>query len=160
MASGQRLALFRPVECDPVATSAAPDTRNGHPVLDFSGQVDQEAVFTDKLTGYAGGGFQVLTAWALSCATTGPFRIQAALERMAGSGYNVSVDTFGALASAAAAAPAVSGETIEVSVALPAGALLNGDGFRLKIRRDADQTSGPDTIATDAELLMVELKEA
>jgi len=37
--------------------------------------------------------------------------------------------------------------------------LANGEAYRLKIRRDADGTSGTDDITTDAELVAVVLRE-
>ena len=37
--------------------------------------------------------------------------------------------------------------------------LSAGEAFRLKLRRDADGTSGTDDVTTDAELLLVEVKE-
>jgi hypothetical protein len=37
--------------------------------------------------------------------------------------------------------------------------LVAGEPYRLKVRRDADGTSGTDDIATDAELLSIEVLE-
>jgi hypothetical protein len=37
--------------------------------------------------------------------------------------------------------------------------LAAGEAYRLKIRRDADGTSGTDDITTDAELIAVNVKE-
>jgi hypothetical protein len=48
-------------------------------------------------------------------------------------------------------------------VTLTSGAQMDslaaGESFRLKVRRDADGTSGTDDIATDAELLRVVVSE-
>ena len=39
------------------------------------------------------------------------------------------------------------------------GAVVAGDLFRIKVRRDADGTNGTDDITTDMELLAIEVVE-
>jgi hypothetical protein len=58
MASGNTLCVFTPYNNEPpAAIYATLDVRNYHPVLDFDGATDEEAVFTSILPrNYAGGG--------------------------------------------------------------------------------------------------------
>ena len=37
--------------------------------------------------------------------------------------------------------------------------LAVGEPYRLKVRRDADGTSGTDDVATDAQIIAIEIKE-
>jgi hypothetical protein len=49
--------------------------------------------------------------------------------------------------------------TITFTAGAQMGSLVAGEAFRLKIRRDADGTSGTDDITTDAHLMRVILRE-
>ncbi len=157
--------LFTPLTNEaPAAAFATLDSRNAHPVLDFDGATDEEAVWTAVLpAGYAAGGLTVDTFWAFTSATSGNLRVQAAIERIDVSSLDIDADSFAAFQSAGGTAPATSGMVIKVTVAFTSGAQMDslaaGELFRLKIRRDADGTSGTDDIATDAELLAVIVKE-
>ena len=166
MASGDTLCVFTPESNEPPATAYATlDTRNSHPTLDFDGATDEEAVFTGILPrNYAGGGLTVNTYWALTSATSGSFRVQADIERMDVSSLDIDADSFtGTFQSAGGTAPGTSGQFVQVAITFTSGAQMDsltaGEPFRLKIRRDADGTSGTDDITTDAELLAVEVKE-
>jgi hypothetical protein len=89
--------------------------------------------------------------------------VQAAIERIDASSLDIDSDSFAAFQSAGGTAPGTSGQVIKVDVAFTNGAQMDslaaGELFRLKIRRDADGTSGTDDITTDAELLAVLIKE-
>lgn len=165
MASGDTLAVFTPLHNEPPSASYATlDTRNGHPVLDFDGSADEEAVFTGVLPrNYGGGGLTARTFWAFTSATSGSLRVQAAIERIDASSLDIDADSFAAFQSAGGSAPGTSGQVIAVDVPFTNGAQMDslaaGEAFRLKIRRDADGTSGTDDITTDAELLGVEIRE-
>lgn len=148
----------------PASAYATPDTRNSHPILDFDGATDEEAVFGGVLpTAYAGGGLTCETWWAFTSATTGSLRVQAAIERIDASSLDIDADSFASFNSAGGTAPGTNGQVIVVTVTFTAGAQMDslaaGEAFRLKIRRDADGTSGTDDITTDAELLRVALRE-
>lgn len=148
----------------PATIYATPDTRNAEPTLDFDGTTDEESVFSRVLPlSYAGGGLTVDTWWSLTTATSGDFRVQAAIERDAVSAIDTDTDDFAAFQSAGGVAPGTSGQLVKVSIAFTDGAemdsLAAGSPFRLKIRRDADGTSGTDDIATDAELRRVVVRE-
>ena len=164
--AGTAFALvFRPTANEaPAAAFATLDTRNAHPVLDFDGATDEEAVFTAVLpAGYAGGGLTVQMWWAFTAATSGSLRVQAAIERIDVSSLDLDADSFAAFQSAGGTAPGTSGQVILVSVTFTSGSQMDslaaGEPFRLKIRRDADGTSGTDDITTDAELLAVVVRE-
>lgn len=165
MASGNTLLQFAPLGNEPPASSYATlDTRNAHPCLDFDGTADEEAVWSGVLPAhYAGGGLTVDTFWAFTSATSGSLRVQAAIERIDASSLDIDADSFASFQSAGGTAPGTSGQVIVVSVAFTSGAQMDSlaasEAFRLKIRRDADGTSGTDDITSDAELLAVLVRE-
>src|SRR3972149_7924877 len=98
MASDNPLVVFPPYGTEPPATIYATlDTRNGHPVLDFDGSADEEAVFSGVLPAhYGGGGLTIETFWALTSATSGSLRVQAGIERIDLSGLEIDADSFAA----------------------------------------------------------------
>lgn len=165
MASGDTLLVFTPLCNEPPSSNFATlDFRNLHPVLDFDATTDEEAVFTGILPrNYAGGGLTINTHWAFTSATSGSLRVQAAIERIDASSLDIDADSFASFQSAGGTAPGTSGQVIVVAVTMTSGAQMDslaaGEAFRLKIRRDADDTSGTDNVSGDAELLAVEIKE-
>jgi hypothetical protein len=165
MASGDTLLVFTPLHNEPPSSAFATlDLRNGHPVLDFDGSADEEAVFSGVLPRhYDGGGLSVVLHVAFSSATSGSSRWQAAVERIDAGGLDVDADSFAAFQSSGTSAPGASGQVATCTIDLTDGAQIDGlaagEAFRLKLRRDADGTSGTDDITTDAELVMVEMKE-
>lgn len=165
MASGDLLGLFLPLMNEPPAAAFATlDTRNGHPVLDFDGATDEEAVFTGYLDGavYDGGGLTLDLYVMFTSATSGNARWQAGIERM-DAGLDLDADSFAAFKSAAGNPNATTGIWTKATITFTSGAEMDsvvaGEPFRLKIRRDADGTSGTDDVTTDAEVLLAVLKE-
>jgi hypothetical protein len=165
MASGALLSRFGAAANQPPAAGyATPDVRNGLLVLDFDAAVDESAVFVDVLAPtYAGGGLTIRIRWMASTATSGTTRWLAALERHQRGTDDSDADSFAAAASAGSAAAAVSGSEVETVITLANGAgidnLVVGERYRLKITRDADQTTGADDMAGDAELVQVDVSE-
>jgi hypothetical protein len=165
MASNETLVIFTPLHNEPPATSFATlDTRNSHPTLDFDGAADEEAVFTAIMPrNYGGGGITIISYWSFTSATSGSLRVQTSIERMDVSSLDIDADSFATANSAGGTAPGTSGQIIAVTTVHASGAemdgLLAGEMFRLKIRRDADGTSGTDDIVSDAECLGVEIRE-
>jgi len=165
MASGDTLCKFTPLMNEPPASNYATlDLRNYHPVLDFDGVTDEEAVFTDILPrNYANGGVTVYLHVSFTTAVSGTSRWQVAFERMNDSGLDIDADSFEAFQSAACLPNGTSGIMTLVTITFTNGSQMDslavGEMFRLKVRRDADGTSGTDDITTDAELVGVELKE-
>lgn len=167
MASGDPMAVFLPYANEPPAAAFATlDLRptSLHPVLDFDGATDEEAVWTGVLpSNYGGSGLDVNIFWAATSATSGNVRWQAAFERMDASSLDIDADSFAAFQSAGGVPPGTNGQIIKTTVAFTDGAQMDslaaGEMFRLKIRRDADGTSGTDDQTTDMELLAVYIEE-
>ena len=165
MASGDTLAIFTPLMNEPTASNYATlDLRNYHPVLDFDGATDEEALFTGILPrNYAGGGLTVYLHVGFTSATSGNAYWQAAIERMDDGTLDLDADSFASFNGAAGNPNATSGVMTLVTITFTSGAQMDslaaGEMFRLKIRRDADGTAGTDDVATDAELFGVEIKE-
>lgn len=166
MATGQTLAVFHPFAYEPPASNpAACGARNAHPFLAFDGATDEEAVWTDWLDAdvYDGGGLTLDLYVMLATATSGTFRFQAAIERMDLSSLDLDADSFASFKSNGASAPGTSGQIVKVTITFTSGAEMDsvvaGEPFRLKVRRDADGTSGTDDITTDAQLVLAVLKE-
>lgn len=165
MATTNVLVQWTPLANEPPSAAfATPDLRNLHVVLDFDGATDEEAVFSGVLPAhYSGGGLTINTFWSFTSATSGSLRVQTAIERIQASTLDIDADSFASFNSAGGTAPGTSGHVIKVTTTHATGAemdsLAAGEAFRLKIRRDADGTSGTDDITTDAELLAVEIRE-
>lgn len=165
MATTNVLNQWSPLANEPPASSYATiDTRNSHIVLDFDGSTDEEAVFSGVIPAhYSGGGLTINTFWSFTSATSGSLRVQTAIERIDASSLDIDADSFASFNSAGGTAPGTSGQVIKVTVTHASGAEMDslsaGEAFRLKVRRDADGTSGTDDIATDAELLFIEIRE-
>lgn len=162
-ASGDTLAVFTPLSNEPPAASFATlDTRNAHPVLDFDGAADEEAVFTGIMpANYANGGVTVKVHVAFTSATSGTANIEAMWELM--TGLDIDADSFAAMQDASATPNGTSGIETVASITFTNGAQMDsvvaGSLFRLKIRRDADGTNGTDDVTTDMELLAIEVLE-
>lgn len=166
MASGDVLVIFTPLHNQPRGSSYATlDTRNSHPVLDFDAATDEEAYFGGVLPNYySGGGLTVTLVWSASTATSGNCVWQVDIERHSDDNVDLDSDSFGGLnGSGAVAAPNVSGEVSYDNVTFTDGAdmdnLVANESFRLKVRRDADDTSATDNMTGDAELHRVIVKE-
>lgn len=133
-------------------------------MLNFDGSTDEEAVFTSILDRkYAGGGLTVNLWVGAASATSGSIRFQVAIERIDASGLDTDADSFAAFQSNGVTAPGTSGQFLVCAVTFTNGAQMDslavGEPYRLKVRRDADGTSGTDDVATDAQLLACEIKE-
>jgi hypothetical protein len=166
MASGDTLVAIHPWSgSGPTTNYATRDTRNNHEVLDFDGSTDEEAYFLFYVpSNYSGNGLTAELDVGFTSATSGTSRWQADIERMDRGATDFDSDSFtGSFESAAGAAPGTSGQTVKVSIAITSGAQMDslaaGEWARLKIRRDADATSGTDDINSDAELFGIAIKE-
>lgn len=145
-------------------TGAGEAGRNNHKTLDFDGSADEEATFSGVLPlTYASGGLTCELWCACASATSGTMRFQASIERIDLSSLDIDADSFASAQSAGASAPGTSGQVVKVSIAFTDGAQMDslaaGEAFRLRIRRDADGTSGTDDITTDVQVLRVILRE-
>jgi len=163
MASGDTLAVFTALHNEPPASNAATfDTRNGHPVLDFDDTTNESAVFSDVMPQHYAGttGVTVYIHYAMTSATSGTVDWDAAFERIGDQQLDIDSDSFADVNSVDdTTVPGTSGNVDVVSIAFTDGAdmdsVAKGEGFRLKITRDA----ASDDAAGDAELRFVEVRE-
>lgn len=167
MASGDTLCIFTSLHATyPSSNYATPDLRNLHPVLDFDGSTDEECYFEGVMPSHYGGGSIVIDLYvALTSATSGTSRWQTDIERINSAGPDLDSDSFtGSFQSNGGSASGTSGIPTAISITHTNGAQMDslaaGEPFRLKVRRDADGTSGTDDITTDAELVRVVIREA
>ena len=163
IASGDTLVTLLPYANEPPAANYATlDTRNGHPVLDFDGSADEEAVFTAVMPAhYAGGGVTVKLHCAFTSATSGTGNVEVSFERI--TSLDIDADSFATMTDGSVTPNGTSGIETILSIAFANGAAMDsvvaGDLFRIKVRRDADGTNGTDDITTDMELLAIEVVE-
>lgn len=162
MASGDSLCRFKPNDNEVLtANYAEVDTRNQHFVLDFDGGTNESAVFKDVMPQhYAAGGVTVFIHYSMSSATSNDIDWDAAFERVSDSIQDIDSDGFAAVQSTdGTTVPATSGHVDIIEIGFSDGSEMDsvvaGDGFRLKITRDAAN----DTSTTDSELWIVEIRE-
>ena len=162
MASGDTLLIFLPQHNEPPAANAMTlDTRNQHPVLDADGTTNESAVFSAIMPRhYAGGGITVYIHYAMTSAVALTIDWDAAFERIGDQALDIDADSFAAVQSVDnTTVPGTSGLVDIVSINFSDGAQMDsvavGEGFRLKITRDAVS----DDAVGDGELRFVELKE-
>jgi len=163
MASTNFMAVFTPLQNEPPATNYATlDTRNSVPVLDFDADTDESAVFGGVLpNNYAGGGLTITLVWMATTATTGDVVWNADIERHQDDAFDIDADGFAGANAATGTTASASGEQQYTDITFTSGSdmddLAAGESFRIKITRDANNAS--DTMANDAELLRVIIKE-
>ena len=157
MASGDVVGIILAEE-PPSSNYATRDTRNLHTVLDFDDTTDEEMVWKFFLTGkYAGGGLTTTLIWAATTATSGNGVWQIAIESLTDDADDMDGDSFAAFqTSGAVAVPNATGELGYDDVTFDNGAEMDSmaaeEGGRIKVRRDADDTSGTDNVSGDLEL--------
>jgi hypothetical protein len=166
MASGNVLCVFHATDGVPTAANyATVSTRNQHWVLSFDGATDEETVFSGWLPPqYAGGGLTVTLIVGCLSATSGTMRWQADIERILLGTLDIDADSFtGSFQSNGVSAPATAGIFTSVAITFTSGAQMDSlaasEPFRLKIRRDADGTSGTDDITTDCQAMWAVVTE-
>jgi len=139
------------------------DTRNAHLVLDADDTTDEECVFSGVMPQNftASGGLTIKIHFMATTATSGNAVLQAAIETEAS--LDRDADSFAAFQSSGAVA--VNGTSGIESIATvtmtnaQADSVAAGDAFRIKIRRDADDTSATDSVTGDLEIVEVEIRE-
>ena len=162
MASGDTLIVFTPLNNEPPSSAFAVfDTRNQHVVLDFDDTVNNSAIFKSIMPRhYGSGGVTVYIHYAMTSAEANTVDWDAAFERVSDQQQDLDADGFAAVQSVDnTTVPGTSGLVDIVSIAFTNGAQMDsvavGEGFRLKITRDATS----DDATGDAELWAVEIKE-
>ena len=163
MASGDTLVVFHPYNNEPPSSNYATlDTRNQHPCLDFDASTNEDAVFSGVMPQHYAGttGVTVYIHYAMSSATADTVDWDAAFELVGDQDLDVDGDDFAAVNSTDdTTVPGTSGLVDVISIAFTDGADMDsvaaGDGFRLKVTRDASS----DDATGDAELYWVEIRE-
>jgi hypothetical protein len=152
-------AVFTVRDNQPPATNFATlDTRNSIAVLDFDAATDESAIFLGIMPEAASlaSGLSIRLIWTATTATSGACVWDASLERMT---TDIDTDSFDTIASVTAPTNATSGVPNYSTITLTTiDSVTAGDGFRLKINRDANNAS--DTMTGDAELIGVEVRSA
>lgn len=152
-------AVFNAMDNQPPATAFATlDTRNSIAILDFDDSTDENAIFLSVIPEAAilGSGLKIRLIWTATTATSGACVWDAALERM---NTDIDSDSFDTAASVTTTTNGTSGVPNYSEITLTTiDSVVAGDGFRLKITRDAN--NGSDTMTGDAELIAVEIRSA
>jgi hypothetical protein len=152
-------ARFNAMDNQPPATAFATlDTRNSIAILDFDDSTDENAIFLSIIPEAAvlGSGLKIRLIWTATTATSGDCVWDAALERM---NTDIDSDSFDTAASVTTTTNGTSGVPNYSEITLTTiDSVTAGDGFRLKINRDAN--NGSDTMTGDAELIAVEVRSA
>lgn len=129
--------------------------RNRRPKLDFDPTTDETCYFEFSIPRHYNGGGITIKFPVASTATTGTSRWEMALERVTGQDTNA--DSFATAQSIGVVTNATAGILTEGTISLASGAGMDsavaGERVRLLVRRDADATTGLDSLAVDAELL-------
>jgi hypothetical protein len=151
--------LTAPKDNQPPATNFATlDTRNSIAVLDFDDATDESAIFVSVCPEGANlaSGLSIRLIWTATTATSGAVVWDASLERMT---TDIDTGSFDTAASVTTTTNATSGVPNYSTITLTTiDSLEVGDGFRLKINRDANNAN--DTMTGDAELIAVEVRSA
>ena len=163
MASGDTLLVFHPYNNEPPSSNYATlDTRNSRPCLDFDATTNESAVFSAVMPQHYAGttGVTVYIHYAMSSAEANTVDWDAAFESVGDQDLDVDGDDFAAVNSTDdTTVPGTSGLVDIISIAFTNGADMDsvtaGDGFRLKVTRDASS----DDATGDAELYWVEIRE-
>jgi hypothetical protein len=161
MAAGETLASWVALAgIAPTTNPATLDLRNNRVVLDFDAATGETTYFAGVLpSNYAGGDLSVSIHWMASAATTGSVRWNVQFERTEADGPDLDSDDYQATASVTSAANATSGVVAVTTVAITSlDSAVAGDAFRIAVGRDA--THADDDMAGDAEVLIVEVREA
>ena len=152
-------AVFTATDNNPPATAFATiDQRNSTAVLDFDDTTDESAVFVGIMPEGAslGSGLKIRLHWMSTNQTSNNVVWDVSLERM---NTDLDSDSFATIASGTAAANGTSGILTVTEITLTTiDSVTAGDGYRLKVTRDAN--NGSDTMTGDAELVAVEVRSA
>ena len=152
-------AIFTALDNQPPAADYATlDTRNSIACLYFDDATDESAVFISIIPEGAslGSGLKIRLHWMATTATSGDAVWDVSLERMT---TDLDSDSFDTIASGTATANGTSGILTVTEITLTTiDSVTAGDGYRLKVTRDAN--NGSDTMTGDAELVVCEVRSA
>ncbi len=150
---------FTPLDNQPPASNFATlDTRNSIAVLDFDHVTEESAVFVGVVPDNAivSSGISVRILWMATSETTGNCRWGVQFDKLAAEDTDTAV--FDTATEATTATSATNGTPVITTLTCTTvDALAAGDFFRIKIYRDASDTTN-DTLAADAELIAVDIR--
>ena len=156
-------AVFTPLDGQPPQTGFPTISALANSLImayDFDASTDETVHFVGVMPEAASlaSGLKIRIHWAAN-ATTGICRWGVQLERM-----NTAVNVAGSFDTAATAGTTTSGtayvpNVTEITITAIDG-ITAGDPYRLKVYRDADGTSGTDSLTVDAQLFAVEVRSA
>lgn len=163
MASGDTLLVFHPYNNEPPTSNYATlDTRNQRPCLDFDPTTNEDAVFSAVMPQHYAGttGVTVYIHYAMTTAEANTVDWDVAFELVGDQDFDIDGDGFAAVNSVDdTTVPGTSGLVDIVSINFSDGADMDsvtpGDGFRLKITRDA----ASDDAVGDSEIFWIEIRE-
>jgi hypothetical protein len=155
------LHVFTALHNEPPAGSFATlDLRNSHPVLDFDAAALEIAIFRGVLDrAYGGAGVKVRLHWTATSAVSGNCQWVVNFERTAVA--DLDGDAWQAPLIVAVPPNGISGIPVVtelVASSAQMGEMQAGEMFRLRVYRNAPDAA--DTMAGDAELLSVEIRNA
>lgn len=157
-------AVFTPTSAEfPTSGFASPSVINERPVLAFDATTDENIYWTDIAPAGLSGAITVVVSYIMASATTGAVRFQAAIEAITdGDATDLDATTsFDTDNSNGATVPGTAGHIDQLSITMTnADSLAAGDYYRVRLRRDADGTSGTDDAAGDCYVVAVELRDA
>lgn len=162
MASGDSLAEWTAQGAEtPASNYGTFAVVNNQPVLEFDAATDETAYFSGVLPNhYGGGGITATLVWTSATATSGNCVWTGAFERQAVA-HPIGTDSFASAQSVTDASPGTAGNLEYVNIPFTAGAQMDSlavnERFRFAVARDAD--NGSDTMAGDARLIAVFLRE-
>jgi len=159
MAQDDTLVVFTPLSAElPGSNSASVDVRNNHPIIDFDASADEYVNFSNVIPNhYDNGDIKAIIHYSMSSATTGNVIWNVAFERIDEEGQSLDSDGFAAYRSVTDTVPSTNGHIGVCEITFTqtqADSVEKGEGFRISVYRDTD-----DTAAGDAELNFIELRE-
>lgn len=163
MATGQKLCAWGAAANEPTASNFAQlDTSNSQPVLLFDPSTNWDAVFSDSLpANYSSGGITVRLYWTSATATSNNCVWNVAFERNLAGTDAIVTDSFASAQTVTSASPGTAGLYQHADITFTDGAQIDSiavnERFRIKVTRNA--ASGGDTMAGNAVLLHVMMKE-
>jgi hypothetical protein len=151
-------AIFTPLNNEPPATNYATiDTVNSISVLDFDGTTQESAIFRSMIPEGASFSNILATLYFTASTVTGGVMWGVQYEKLIGAG--ITGDRFtGGVTGLATLSGATSTPVGITLLSTSYGGLTVGDPYRVKVYRDAANAS--DSMAGDAELLIVEIRGA
>lgn len=161
--SAKVICSWNPQDNEPPSASyATPDTRNGHPVLDFDDASTEYAIFTGLVNNHntlrSSGNVYVLLVWAATSATSGNVYWGVEIELLNKSSTDLDSNNWGTLTQAAGATHGTSGKLAYTKIAASNNLFESLSKFRTRVQRTGG--NGSDTMVGDAELRGVFLIEA